>query len=119
MRVYVSQPRVSAGLRKLSTSQHLVSDDDYFIQWRITALFLHLVLSRCAVAGVTPLTARDEVNLTQALIDAETEVGVYLTDDEMTLLSESDKRRVIERKLRRRRYAYLVLLRLTSGAILP
>lgn len=78
-----------------------------------------MVLSRCADAGVTPLTARSEVNLTQALIDAEMEVGVYLTDDEMTLLNESEKRKVIERKLRRRRYAYLVLLRMTSGGILP
>jgi hypothetical protein len=51
------------------------------------------------------------VDLQQAFIDAETEVGVHFTDDEMMMMSDKDKRKVIERRLRRRRYAYSVFLR--------
>jgi len=99
-------------------TRHLITDKDNFTQWRITALFIHLVLSRCADAGVTPLTAGDEVDITQALIDAERQVGVYPTDDEMMMLNDDERNDVIERKLRRRRYAYAVFIRLTSGGII-
>jgi len=117
MRWYVPEAKVVKSLRVRHLTSHLSTESDYFIQWRITALFIHLVLSRCAEAGVTPLSARGEVDLGRALSDAEMEIGVYLTDDEMMMLSDDERKKLIERKLKRRRYAYLVLLRLTSGSI--
>jgi len=117
MRWYVPEARVVKSLRVHHLTSHLSSENDYFIQWRITALFIHLVLSRCAEAGVTPLSAQGEVDLGRALSDAEIEVGVYLTDDEMMMLDEKERDKLIERKLRRRRYAYSVFIRLTSGGI--
>lgn len=111
MRWYVCESSVARSLRVHKLRSHLVTEDDYFTQWRITALFIHLVLSRCAKAGVTPLTANNEVDLQQAFIDAEAEVGVHFTDDEMMMMSDKDKRKVIERRLRRRRWAYSVFLR--------
>jgi len=118
MRVFVREESVARSLRLRTVTEHLVTESDHFIQWRITALFIHLVLSRCAEAGITPLTARGEVDLGQALADAEAEVGVYVTDDEMLMLSDDERNKITERRLRRRRYAYLVLLRLTSGSII-
>lgn len=119
MRLYVRQESVARSLRLRAITSHLITDEDYFTQWRITALFIHLVLSRCADAGVTPLTARGEVDLTQAFIDTEVQLGIHFTDDEMMMMSERNRRKVIERRLRRRRYSYSVFIRLTSGGILP
>ena len=116
--MYVRESSVARSLRLRRLTSHLVTEQDHFTQWRITALFIHLVLSRCADAGVTPLTARDEVDLLQAFTDAEKEIGVAFTDDEILMMSESNRRLVIERRLRRRRYAYSVFLRLVSGNII-
>lgn len=115
----MSQSSVARSLRLRKLTSHLITEQDHFTQWRITALFLHLVLSRCADAGVTPLSARGEVDLTQAFTDAEIEIGVHFTDDEMLLMSDRDRNKVIERRLRRRRYAYSVFLKLTTNSILP
>lgn len=53
------------------------------------------------------------------LSDAETQLGLYFTDDEMMMMNEKDRRKVTQRKLFRRRYAYAVFIRLVSGGIVP
>lgn len=105
-------------LRIRNLTQHLITESDHFTQWRITALFIHIVLSRCADAKVTPLTANGEVDLQQAMLDAESEIGVYLTDDEMMMLNDKERKKIIKRRMMRRRYAYAVFVRLTSGGII-
>lgn len=97
----------------------MVTEQDYFTQLRLTALFIHLTLNRCAELGVTPYTANGEVDLSEILSDAETQLGLYFTDDEMLMMSEKDRRKVTERKLFRRRYAYSVFIRFVSGGVIP
>lgn len=97
----------------------MATEQDYFTQLRLTALFIHLTLSRCAELGVTPYTANGEVDLSEILSDAETQLGLYFADDEMLMMSEKDRRKVTERKLFRRRYAYSVFIRFVSGGVIP
>lgn len=119
MRVYVRESSVARSLRLRSLTSHLVTEQDYFTQLRLTALFIHLTLNRCAELGVTPYTANGEVDLSEILSDAETQLGLYFTDDEMLMMSEKDRRKVTERKLFRRRYAYSVFIRFVSGGVIP
>jgi hypothetical protein len=116
--VYVGSRVLAYRLKIQVIKQHITTNDEYFTQLRITALFIHLVFSRCAIAGVTPRTATNEVDIAQAMLDAEMEIGVYPTDDEMLMLGDEERNKVIDRRMRRRRYAYAVFIRLTSDGII-
>lgn len=117
--MYVRESSIARSLRFRSLTSHLVTEEDYFTQWRLTALFIHLTLSRCAELGVTPYNAGGQVDLSQAFLDAETQLGFYFTDDEMMMMSESNRHKVTVRRLLRRRYAYAVFIRLVSGGVIP
>ena len=119
MRVYVRESSVARSLRLRSLTEHLITEQDFFIQWRLTALFIHLTLSKCAEIGVTPFDANGKVDLDEAFREAEIQLGIHFLDDEMLMMSEKDRHKVTVRRLFRRRYAYSVFIRLVSGGILP
>lgn len=93
-----------------------MTDEDFFIQWRFCALFIHNVLSQCASAGVSPLTATTELNLSLAFSDAEKSIGTHYSDSDIETMNHELKLKVIEVRTNRRRWAYLVMLRLFSSA---
>lgn len=98
-------------------NEHL-TDEQLFDQSHLAVLFTAKVFSACREAGITP-TATGELgkDLPTLLAEAEQELGLT-PPPEQTALANKWKRWEWEwEALRRRRYCYSFLLRVTSGGI--
>lgn len=116
--MYVREVSVARSLRLRSLTSHLNTESDYFTQWRLTALFIHIVLNKCAELGVTPYNAGGQIDLAESFVEAEIQIGTHFTDNEMLMMSDKDRHKVTVRRLLRRRYAYAVFIRLVSGGVI-
>ena len=96
-----------------------MTDEQLLDQWHLATLFATKVFEECRKAGVTPRTATgDEIHLPSVLDRAEHELGLSIPILNLELMNRWQRYEVEWENLRRRRYCYNLLLRITSGGII-
>jgi hypothetical protein len=91
-----------------------MKDDDIDL-WHLASLFMSKVFTECKRQGVTPRTASGEVNLTELIEEAEKELGIYVSVDDLLMMNKFPRQMMTDEITRRRSFAFSALIRMTSG----
>lgn len=96
-----------------------MTDEQEFQQMHLAAVFVAKVYDACRAAGVTPKTAtgRNTVDIKALLEEAEQAVGMYVPDTSIGMMNRWKRYEVEWEIVRRRKFCYSFLLRVTSGGI--
>ena len=91
-----------------------LSIDENIDHWHLASVFMSKVFSECKAKGVTPRTAGDEIVLSEVMEEAEKELGLYVSKDEISMMNKFPRMQLIDEMNSRRSFAYSSLMRMTS-----
>lgn len=116
--IYVPHRKVHQSIRVSRLTNDYMTEEDELEQMLACSLFMTKVFQACREAGVTPRSATgSEVNLMSLMIETEMELGIYRSPADIEMLNRFRRYQVEWETVRRRRFCYAVLYRMTSGAI--
>lgn len=93
--------------------------DESSEHWHLASLFMSKVFAECKRKGVTPRTAGDEVVLLDVIEEAEKELGIYVSPQEIELMNKFSRMAITDEIRRRRAFAFSSLIRMTSHDTKP
>lgn len=94
-----------------------ISDNEEMTRIHLSALFTSKVLYTCRRLGITPWTEkpRPAIDLNAILAEAEAELGLVVSEDEMKKMSNEERIETLHLSVQRKNFAYSDFLRRTSS----
>jgi len=113
--MYTPMHRVRLSIRRSLTAIEEMELDNTMMYWHLASVFMSKVFEDCKRKGLTPRCAMDDVMLTDLIAEAEKQLGIYVSIEELALMNKFQRLTMSDEIDRRRAFAFSSLIRMTSS----